>query len=677
VTALGTITIRAASSVYEARRKIYGLAMALGFDEIGAVRLATAASQVCRALAAGDGSGRIEVALQVAGERAGLVLDFLGRGGVETDSLLATLFDSIEPMRREEEGAGSDAGVRAVKWLPPGAGVPAPERLEVQQERLRQRSREELMEEIRAKNAALERHSAELERAVAERTLELRHAMEAADAANRAKSQFLSNMSHELRTPLNGVLGYAQILQRDPAVTPKQRRSLESIHSCGQHLLTLINDVLDLSKIESGRLDLDPAPCDLPQLLRSVHDIVRPRAEGRQLAFRLEIEPDVPQGIVTDKTKLKQTIVNLAGNAVKFTEQGSVVLRARRDGGDVVFEVRDTGIGMTPEEAVSVFEPFQQAEGGRTHGGTGLGLSISKRIVEALGGSVSVVSQKGVGSTFTVRLPLQETQVLCPAIAADVITEGKDLVLGPGQDIQVLIADDVPANRDILVTVLEDAGFRTLEAENGRQVVELLRQHRCPIVLMDVRMPVMDGIQATALIRAEPALAATKVIAVTASVIDYKDRATDDGFDDLVGKPVRVEELFEAIRRHLGVRYLERGAVAGVAAPGAAPSRSPAPTVGAAAPAVTVAAAAASAPVAPAGVRPEAGADIAARLRAALRLRNLTASNALSAQLAASPGTAQVGQRIGDLAQSFDFKGLDHLAGQIEAVAGLGPGAGG
>jgi signal transduction histidine kinase/CheY-like chemotaxis protein len=662
VTSLGSIAIRSAASVYDVRKKVHGLATALGCTDISAVCLATAASQVCRSLAAAPGSGRIEAGLRFNGDRVALVLKFRGPLAEQRAGQVASLFSAIEPLPRDDATA-VEQGVCALTWLPTGAGRLTPAALEVQRERFQQRSREELMQEVRAQNDALERHSAQLEHAVAERTVELRGAMEAADAANRAKSDFLSNMSHELRTPLNGVLGYAQILQRDPAVSPKQRTSLDAIHSCGQHLLTLINDVLDLSKIEAGRLELDQTPCDLAQLLKSVYDIVRPRAESRGVRFELDLAPNMPPSIVIDKTKLRQTIVNLAGNAVKFTEAGSVTLRARRDRDDVVIEVQDTGIGMTAQEASSVFDAFKQGEGGRKHGGTGLGLAISKRIIDAMGGSIAVESQKGIGSTFTVRLPVQEADLPREEPSEDLTRATGTLVLAPGQDIEVLVADDVPANRDILVTVLRDAGFRTREAANGQEALECLRQHHCPIALLDLRMPVMTGSEAVAAIRADPALAATKVIAVTASVIDFRAHAVAAGFDALVGKPVNVGELFQSLQQHLKVRFVNREVPAAIAAGSSelsAPSGAAQP-VGA---------------VLVDGMPAGGGAEVAARLRAALKLRNLTALNGLSTELGSSPATAQVGRRIGELVQRFDFKGLERLAGQLEAPQESAGGAG-
>ncbi|MCZ6837367.1 MAG: ATP-binding protein, partial [Planctomycetota bacterium] len=250
-------------------------------------------------------------------------------------------------------------------------------------------------------------------------------AREEAESANRAKSEFLSNMSHELRTPLNGVLGYTQILKRDKTLSVQQKESLSSITSCGQHLLTLINDVLDLSKIEAGRLEIDLKPGDLHKLLRSVFDIVRPKGEAKGLEIILEVSPEVPMGVVTDHTKLKQTLVNLIGNAVKFTDSGVVTLKLRETKKhELEFLVIDTGIGMTDREMEEIFDPFKQTEGGIKSGGTGLGLAISRRITEALEGTLTVTSVKGEGSTFKVLIPLEEaTDVELPTMLEDSLDE--------------------------------------------------------------------------------------------------------------------------------------------------------------------------------------------------------------------------------------------------------------
>jgi PAS domain S-box-containing protein len=469
----------------------------------------------------------------------------------------------------------------------------------------------------------------------------------AADEANRAKSQFLANMSHELRTPLNGVLGYAQILQRDSAMGPKQRECLEAIESCGQHLLTLINDVLDLSKIEAGRMEVRNEPCDLPRLLTDVGHVVRQRAEAKGLRFDLLMSPHVPRGVLTDPTKLRQVLVNLLGNAVKFTEHGNVTMSIGPDSHDRLrFAVTDTGIGIPPARQAEIFDAFKQTEAGAAAGGTGLGLAISRKIVQALGGELAVESEIGRGSTFYFTLPLyvaDSTQLAGADGAAE--SDRRDVRLAPGQRVRVLIADDRAANRDILVKLLTNAGFDTLECENGQQAVDLTRRERPNLVFMDVRMPVLDGLSATRMLRRDPELKDVPVIAVTASVFpDAQRQARAAGCNDIIGKPFRAGEVFTRIEQHLGVTFI---------APDSAGSdmREPAE---AGRPALT----------------PAEAARLAQRLRSAAEIGSITELSALAGALRATGGAAAAyASLIERHARSFDFEALAGLAAELETGA--------
>lgn len=378
----------------------------------------------------------------------------------------------------------------------------------------------------------------------------------AADDANHAKSLFLSSMSHELRTPLNGVLGYVQMLQDNPSTSLDQQRQLDAIESCGQHLLSLINDVLDLSKIESGRIDIEEENCNLYDLLESVSDIVRQRAQSKGLQYSLDIDKAVPPFVRIDDVKLRQILVNLLGNAIKFTQRGNVTLRVttRMDDRELLFQVRDTGIGIPPEKQTEIFQPFRQI--GRSAGGTGLGLSISQRLCEAMGGMLLVQSSVGEGSCFSVNLPLKlgeaTKEVEGPAHATHPIID-----LG-SHHITVLVADDNPINRQVLTSMLRANGFSTDEAENGLEVIQALRQRSYALVLMDVRMPVMDGLTATRAIKANPLLRHTQIIVVSASVsTDTITQMHDAGCDDFIKKPVRVRELLEKVAKHLNLPLRE------------------------------------------------------------------------------------------------------------------------
>jgi signal transduction histidine kinase/DNA-binding response OmpR family regulator len=374
----------------------------------------------------------------------------------------------------------------------------------------------------------------------------------AAEGANQAKSQFLSTMSHELRTPLNGVLGYAQILMRDPKLTPDQHRHLNAIASCGQHLLMLINDVLDLAKIESGALEVQSGDCNLYQLLQAVGDIVRGKAEAKGLNFRLEMAPSLPEHVWLDEVKLRQVLINLLGNAVKFTESGSVILSVRTNRGrsQLLFAVTDTGVGIAKNRQEDIFQPFRQAH---AHGGgSGLGLAISERVSKAMGGHLQVESALGAGSCFTLTLPYvqsitpvqQESPPLPPGYMLDVSTT----------PLRIMVVDDNPANRMVLSGLLRSLGCETIEAENGLEALTKLGVQTVPLVFMDVRMALMDGIEATRRIKQDPALSHVTVIAVSASVFpEVVAQMREAGCDDFINKPVQFSELAAKVSQHLGV----------------------------------------------------------------------------------------------------------------------------
>src|SRR5690606_12700244 len=359
----------------------------------------------------------------------------------------------------------------------------------------------------------------------------------AAEDANHAKSLFLSSISHELRTPLNGVLGYAQILLRDHDASAEQRHNLRAIESCGQHLLTLIDDVLDLAKIESGTIEIQRTPCDLYDLLESVSNIVRERVEHKGLLYSLIIDEEVPATALVDEVKLRQILVNLLGNAAKFTPRGGITLKVELRGDDeLLFQVSDTGVGIPQSKQREIFQPFQQLHSAQ--GGTGLGLPISQRLCEAMGGTLTLQSAPGMGSCFTFNLPFERATgagISNPQRSAyQVIDTG-------GKAITVMVVDDNPINRQVLAGMLRASGVDVVEAEHGQDALDQLRARPLPLVLMDVRMPVMDGYAATAAIKSDASLRGTVVIAVSASVFpEVIARMRAEGCDDFVTKPVRV-----------------------------------------------------------------------------------------------------------------------------------------
>ena len=379
--------------------------------------------------------------------------------------------------------------------------------------------------------------------------------------ANRAKSVFLANMSHEIRTPMNAILGFSQLMLRDQDLTPRQCQYLGTINRSGEHLLALINDILEMSKIEAGRTTLNPSTFDLPVLLKDLEMMFRVRTDEKKLSFSVETIGDVPQFIVTDINKLRQVFINVLGNAVKFTEQGGIGLRVRADregatGPCLRVEVEDTGPGISPDDQDKLFRHFEQTKTGQQAGtGTGLGLAISREFVRLMGGDITVSSQVGRGSVFVIHLPLKEGEAQA--------VQAKDnprhvLRLQPGQaTCRVLIADDIEDNRQLLAQLLAPVGFEIRLATNGAEAVQEFEEWRPHLILMDFRMPVMDGHEAIRRIRAMAGGEDTKIIAVTASAMDdNRQELMEIGADDFIGKPFREAELFQKIHAHVGVEYV-------------------------------------------------------------------------------------------------------------------------
>ncbi len=386
-------------------------------------------------------------------------------------------------------------------------------------------------------------------------------AQRAAEAANRAKSIFLANMSHELRTPLNAILGFSELMARDASLSQAQRENLETINRSGEHLLALINNVLDLSKIEAGRVALHEEVFDLHRLLGDMESMFHMRAMNKGLSLTVECAPSVPRYIRADQGKLRQVLINLLGNAVKFTSEGGVTLRVDAGKADYLrFEIEDTGAGISPDDMGRIFDAFEQTEAAhKLQEGTGLGLTISRQFVQLMGGDIAVCSAgvPGQGSRFTfeVRVSLPG-----PAEISSLPKSARRRVVGleEGQPLyRVLIADDVPASRNLLVKFLQPLGLDVREATNGQEAMEVWQAWQPHLILMDMRMPVMDGREATRRIKASVQGEQVVIVALTASAFEEeRAQVLAEGSDDFIRKPVREADILNVLEKHLGARFI-------------------------------------------------------------------------------------------------------------------------
>ncbi|BBC25778.1 ATP-binding protein [Pseudanabaena sp. ABRG5-3] len=427
---------------------------------------------------------------------------------------------------------------------------------------------------LRDSEAKLREQANLLEHRVEERTRDLQQAKEAAEAASRSKAAFLANMSHELRTPLNAILGFAQLMLYDQELNAQHQSDLQTICNSGNHLLTMINDILEMSKLEAGSVMLKAKECNFYDIVDTARDMLSLKAQEKELLLDFKIAPDVPAYIYIDEGKLRQVLINLIGNAIKFTNTGHIYVRVfpeivNTGDGDssetsqyLYFEVEDTGLGISEAEQKTLFQPFvQTASGRRSQEGTGLGLSISHNYVKLMGGDMSVTSKLGEGSTFRFHIPLKSLDLF----DEDLTTKSSNRVIGieGNPSYRILIAEDIRLNRQLLNRILSPLGFEVREVSNGQDAIALWQNWSPHLIWMDVRMPILNGHEAASAIReieSKRKISASqkvRIIALTANLVDLREEDLYlHGFDGLIAKPFTEDKIFSKMAEYLNLKYI-------------------------------------------------------------------------------------------------------------------------
>jgi CheY-like chemotaxis protein len=433
-----------------------------------------------------------------------------------------------------------------------------------------------VLQQLQQTQAQLIHQNEELEQRVKDRTLELQQAKNAADKANCAKSEFIANMSHEVRTPLNGILGYAQILQRSQTLTPQERKGVDTINQCGSHLLTLINDILDFSKIEAEKMDLYPMSFHLPVFLQGVGEIFSVRADQKKIGFIYQPDPSLPNGVYVDEKRLRQVLINLLGNAVKFTKHGAVTFKVKVLGrqktqelageiGTIMnsqlstvklrFEIHDTGVGVSPNALERIFMPFEQAGDDRAQSqGTGLGLTISQKILSLMNSHIQVTSEQGRGSTFWFDLEIPEVQDWIPSASIS----NKGVIVGfRGTKSKILVVDDRIENRSVMSSLLTPLGFELEEAGDGEEGMAKVMSFKPDLIVTDLVMPVMDGFELIRRLRQSSQTQAIPIVASSASVF-HADQCESlaAGADEFLSKPIDVELVMDMLQSLLELEWI-------------------------------------------------------------------------------------------------------------------------